>query len=106
MDDQHAEQIMQTARRLRSETARRCGGAVHVSFRGFDPCHTEVGYASVTVTTDGVRLSELEHSQCRSGVAWSRAMATSLEQLDTASRWRPPAEGQAPELVANQVWLN
>lgn len=88
MDDQHAERIMETARTLDSETARRFGASVHVSFRGFDAHHTEVGRASVTVTTDGVSVSELEHTQCSSGLAWSRSLARRLNHLEAASRPR------------------
>ena len=99
MDDQHAEQIMQTARRLRSETARRFGATVRVSFRGFDHRHSEIGRASVEVTADTVRLSELEHTQCASGLAWSRSIARRLEHLDAVRR-RPPVPSPPP------TWIN
>ncbi len=100
MDDQRAEQIMETARQLDSETATRCGAAVHVSFRGFDQLRSEVGHASVEVTSAGVRLSELEHTPCSSGIAWSRSLARSLVRLNEAGRQRPHME---PTLGA---WLN
>ena len=82
MDDQHAEQVMTVARHLDSETVRRCGPAVHISFRGFDETEAEVGHAQVRVTAAGVSLSELEHTQCSSGVAWAGALASWLHQLD------------------------
>jgi hypothetical protein len=86
MNDQHAEQIMAVARQLNSETVRHVGANVHVSFRGFDRARAEIGRAMVTVTSSGIQLSELEHTRCSSGLAWSRRLAASLGQLDAYTR--------------------
>ena len=86
MNDQHAEQIMVMARKMRAETVQQVGSAVHVRFRATEADGEPLGFAAVRVARRGVHISALEHSACARGVRWSRELARNLTELDAAGR--------------------
>lgn len=82
MTENEARQIVHAALRCGALSAESACGVVQLAFQTYDGLMNESAYASVTVTSAGLSISEMRSNRTRDAIQWESKLAQVLAGLD------------------------